>query len=50
MPCPNLFFFLCAFVHQTVDNETIKVMTNVWGKVKAIPDYEEEAGSILFQK
>lgn len=41
--------FSCL-LQQTVDNGTVKTMTNTWNKVKAIPNYEEEAGSVLFQK
>lgn len=39
-----------VFSEQHVDAATIATMNGVWAKVKAIDDYEEEAGSVLFQK
>lgn len=34
---------------ENVNAETIQVMTGVWAKVKDLDNYEEDAGSVLFQ-
>lgn len=51
-PSSTMTDLLCDVLlyKQSVDAEVLKTMTGVWDKVKKIPNYEEEAGSVLFQK